>query len=957
MLQNVSGGTWNGAGAARLLASRDDRRALVDQIVAFLGANGLQGIVVDLEALPKTAQPDLAKLLTELRKEFAPRGWLATVAAPFADPTWDDRALAKASDYVILMAYDEHENSGAQGAIASQDWYVRNLTAHLQKLDPAHTIVALGNYGYDWKAGGAAQAVTFRDAIQVAGDSNSAVTFDHQSLNPHFAYREESGAQHDVWLLDAVTAYNQIRAADEFRPAGYALWRLGSEDPSIWSVFGRPYKSPPPTGLTSIAAGQDIEYEGNGEIMQITSEPQDGTRTFDTDSTRRIITNEDYQKYPSDLVVTRSGAAQGKVALTFDDGPNAEWTPKILDILKEKGVQASFFIVGVGAHASPRLVERMIAEGHDVGNHTFTHPNLGISSEEVVRVELNANQRLFQALTGRAMRLFRPPYIGDAEPNTPDAIETMRLAQELGYITVGLKVDPDDWQQPDADLIVERVLKQVSDPNAETRGQIVLLHDSGGDRTQTLLALPRLIDGLRAKGFTLAPVSELAGLTRDQAMPPFPDETLLPTVNSSMFQVTSWLRYLLGLTVIGAIALGIARLAALVSLAFWGRLRPAAPPPETIGPAPKVSVLIPAYNEAPVIVASLRRILESNHDNFEVIVIDDGSTDGTSDIVRQHFSGERRVRLLSIANGGKAHAINVGLMEAAGEVIVALDADTQFERQTIARMTRWFADPKVGAVAGNAKVGNRINMLTRWQALEYVTAQNLERRALAVLGCMTVVPGAVGAWRRSALEQLRGFPLDTLAEDQDLTIAVQKAGYRVVFDSEAIAWTEAPDTVRALAKQRFRWSFGTLQCLWKHRDVTLNPRHGALGLVALPQVWLFQIFLALFAPMVDLMLVLQLASTYVDYLQHGAQFDTGNIGITCFYYALFMAVDLSAAAIAFAFERKEQWRLLWWLVLQRFGYRQLMYYVVVKSVASALMGRFVGWGKAERKATVLVAAE
>ena len=466
-----------------------------------------------------------------------------------------------------------------------------------------------------------------------------------------------------------------------------------------------------------------------------------------------------------------------------------------------------------------------------------------------------------------------------------------------------------------------------------------------------------MIDGLRAKGFTLAPVSELAGLTRDQAMPPFPDETLLPTVNSSMFQVTSWLRYLLGLTVIGAIALGIARLAALVSLAFWGRLRPAAPPPETIGPAPKVSVLIPAYNEAPVIVASLRRILESNHDNFEVIVIDDGSTDGTSDIVRQHFSGERRVRLLSIANGGKAHAINVGLKEAAGEVIVALDADTQFERQTIARMTRWFADPKVGAVAGNAKVGNRINMLTRWQALEYVTAQNLERRALAVLGCMTVVPGAVGAWRRSALEQLRGFPLDTLAEDQDLTIAVQKAGYRVVFDSEAIAWTEAPDTVRALAKQRFRWSFGTLQCLWKHRDVTLNPRHGALGLVALPQVWLFQIFLALFAPMVDLMLVLQLASTYVDYLQHGAQFDTGNIGITCFYYALFMAVDLSAAAIAFAFERKEQWRLLWWLVLQRFGYRQLMYYVVVKSVASALMGRFVGWGKAERKATVLVAAE
>ena len=203
--------------------------------------------------------------------------------------------------------------------------------------------------------------------------------------------------------------------------------------------------------------------------------------------------------------------------------------------------------------------------------------------------------------------------------------------------------------------------------------------------------------------------------------------------------------------------------------------------------------------------------------------------------------------------------------------------------------------PRIGAVAGNAKVGNRINLITVWQALEYITAQNLERRALAALGAITVVPGAVGAWRREALEQLGGFPGDTLAEDQDLTIAIQKAGYRTLFDSEAIAWTEAPDTARGLARQRFRWAYGTLQCLWKHRDATFRPRYGALGMVALPQVWLFQILFSVVSPLVDLLLVWQIVATGLDYLQHRGQFDSTNLMRMLIFYAAFMAVDLAAA--------------------------------------------------------------
>jgi cellulose synthase/poly-beta-1,6-N-acetylglucosamine synthase-like glycosyltransferase len=392
----------------------------------------------------------------------------------------------------------------------------------------------------------------------------------------------------------------------------------------------------------------------------------------------------------------------------------------------------------------------------------------------------------------------------------------------------------------------------------------------------------------------------------------------------------------------------------LCGLALAGRVRKP-PEPALAASGHPVTVLIPAFNEEKVIVTTVERILASAYRELEVLVIDDGSKDYTAYIVRSHFREDPRVRVISIANGGKANALNVGLAAARGEVVVALDADTQFNPDTISRLVRWFDDPKVGAVAGNAKVGNRINMITRWQALEYIVAQNLERRALSALDTLTVVPGAVGAWRRDALAKLGGFPADTLAEDQDLTIAIQVAGYRVLFDSSAIAWTEAPATIRGLSNQRFRWAYGTLQCLWKYRRITFNPEFPQLGFFALPQVWLFQILLTALAPLADLLLVWQLVGQWIAYSQHGAEFQSNDLRTIGIYYCLFILVDLLAAVIGFLMERHEDLRLLWWLMLQRFGYRQIMYYVVLRSIASALRGPFVGWGKLERHGTVRAA--
>ena len=217
------------------------------------------------------------------------------------------------------------------------------------------------------------------------------------------------------------------------------------------------------------------------------------------------------------------------------------------------------------------------------------------------------------------------------------------------------------------------------------------------------------------------------------------------------------------------------------------------------------------------------------------------------------------MRLLLQSNHGKPSALNHGLSEATGEIVVSIDADTIVDPDAIPRLVRHFADEKVGAVAGNVKVMNRNRWLTRWQALEYITSQNLEKRAFDLLNCIPVVPGAVGAWRTDLLRSQGGFSGDTVAEDTDLTLTIRRNGWKILYDEEAIGRTEVPDTIDALIRQRFRWTFGTLQAIWKHRDTVGKPQYGTLGWVAVPNIFLFQIVLPLVSPIIDLLFLVTLA--------------------------------------------------------------------------------------------------
>ncbi|WP_416465180.1 glycosyltransferase [Sphingomonas sp. VDB2] len=954
VVQNVDDGTWDSAGTAALLHDHHARTAFLEHLIPALRAMHAAGVVFDFEALPAGAQGDYLAFLRQAASILHDHHLLLTLTVPVDDAGWNLARYGRLADRLFLMDYDQHYIGDTAGPIAAQPWFVQRLHAALKVVPATKTIVAIGNYAYDWTDGVKnADTLSIEDAWLSAHDSGAAIRFDPASGNASFDYQQD-GQVHHVWMLDAASGWNQVRAARLAGTGGVALWRLGSEDPGFWAAL-KQGKATPPAAMGRLTSFNSVDVEGNGEILRIDDVPTIGHRTIVMGSGRTsgLITNEHFASLPTPYVIRRTGYRPHEVALTFDDGPDPVWTPPILDILRQAHVPATFFVIGENAMMHPGLLRQIVAQGSEIGNHSYTHPNLAQVWDRGVSLELNSTQRLVEAYTGRAMRLFRAPYFGDAEPTTADEIGPALEAQKAGYLNVGLHVDPGDWTRPGADAIVARTVAQIEDGSADRSAQIILLHDSGGDRAQTVAALPRIIKALSARGYRFVPVSALAGLTPAQVMPPVRGADLAAVrVDVAIFLVLAAIAVTLKWLFFAVILFGIGRAVMLAGLALGSRSPRNRIAPPAIQPDIFVSVIIPAFNEAKVIETSVRRVLASQQVGLEVIVVDDGSTDATSRIVADSFADEARVRLLTLTNGGKAAALNRALEIARAPIIVALDADTQFEPSTIARLARWFADPAIGAVAGNAMVGNRINLVTRWQAVEYVTAQNLERRALARFGAITVVPGAVGAWRRSALDAVGGYPLDTLAEDQDLTIAVQRAGWRIAYDTEAVAWTEAPESFGALSKQRFRWAYGTLQCLWKHRSIWRERKPAGLAWVGLPQAWLFQIGFALVSPIIDLALVVSAIDTALRVHQHGWAQTQSDVLRMALYWIAFTAIDVACGAVAYRLEPREQRYPALLLVAQRFIYRQIMYSVVIRAVATAILGPWVGWGKLERSGRV-----
>ena len=974
MVNNTDGTDW--VDISGFLNDADARARFRREAGEFLSSGRYRGLMIDFEAFPAKGQPGYVALLRELSQDLHARGMKLYVAVQPHNEEFDYPVIAAAVDGVVLMDYDEHYPGGKSGPVASQDWFLDNLKYARTVIPQNKIICAIANYGYDWVlkpkdgkllAGEHDAGVSVQEAWLAARDSDEDINFDDDAMNPHFSYLDERNLRHDIWFVDAVTALNHMRVAQSLGIQTFALWRLGSEDRSLWRVWDMPGDPGAPDKLRDVPPGADVDMEGQGEILRIEEKPAHGTRDLTIDPDSKLITDEVFQNLPEPYRVGRYGYSTNKVAITFDDGPYPKWTPNILDVLKHKKATATFFLIGIQTDKFSGLAKRIYAEGHTIGNHTFTHPDVSGISTGYMKVELNLTERLFASMMGIRATLMRPPYAIDEEPDTSDQVRPLEIPQEMGYITVGNRIDPNDWSdnpRRSAEQISAYVLSHLPPCKLENLrcGNIVLLHDGGGNRAETVRALPMIIDGIRSKGYEIAPVYELLGMQRANVMAPLPRAELwaarLDRFGFWMFDAViiaiTWIFLVGDLLMTG-------RLIFIGAAAIYDRLHEKifGKPAEVASYKPKVAVLIPAYNEEKVIERTVRAALNSNYPNLRVIVIDDGSKDRTLEVARNAFRAETasgKVLILGKKNSGKAEALNYGIEHIGdAELFVGIDADTIIAPDAIARLVPHFINPRVAAIAGNAKVGNRVNLWTRWQALEYITSQNFERRALDVLGAVSVVPGAIGCWRVSAVREAGGYHIDTVAEDADLTMALLRRGYRVEYEDLALAYTEAPTNANGLMRQRFRWSFGILQAVYKHRGVV--ARKGVLGWVALPNIVIFQILLPLVSPLIDIMFAVGTIWYLIQKHFHPDSTDPASFHKLVAFFFAFLVIDFIASAIAFALERrrdddKEDVLLLSQVWLQRFAYRQLFSIVLFKTLKRALEGRRFAWDKLERTAAV-----
>src|SRR5713226_3957101 len=960
LVNNYDGVEWRIKEMAQMLASSASRQNLVRNVVEYAVESRESGIVVDFEEVPDSSQAHFRALIGALAPAMHSKGLKLMIALPARDDAYDYEFFGKQCDAIVLMNYDQHWLTSPPGPIAAQDWFVENLRQVFEVVPPQKIIVGIANYAYDWSLAAknehqAASEFSVQEALLHVEESDTDVEFDSNSLNPHYSYFDEHNHLHQVWMLDAVTAYNQLRASERLGVQGTALWRLGSSDTSLWPIWDAIHADDAARQkLSDLPPGPDLILEGDGDIWHFTDTPKHGKRSFEYDADSDLFTDESYDAIPLSYNIDRIGAAYKEIAISFDDGPDSQWTPQILDVLKEKKTPGIFFVVGGEANKRPDILKREYAEGHEIGNHTFTHPKWDEISHTQIRWELNLTQRLIESTLGVKSILFRPPYGIDHQPEYAEEVAQLPLAQDMGYLIVGQRIDPDDWslrggKNPlPAKDIVASVLRQAD------KGNIILLHDGGGERAQTVAALPQIIDALRERGYQFVSVADLIGKTRAQVMLPLSaEEQFEARADGFIFSIYQYFRFFIGIIFILGIFLVSGRAVVIGLLALIEKLRPDhAVMPD---PPPSVTVLIPAHNEESVIVQTVTSVLLSDFPNLRIVVVDDGSTDKTAELLEENFSRDPRVRIIHQVNRGKAAALNVALSHADTEFVVTIDADTEIEPDAIRNLIRHFSDPTVGAVAGNVKVGNRSRWLTRWQALEYITSQNMEKRAFDLLNCITVVPGALGAWRKKAIEAAGGITADTVAEDADLTIAIRRLGWHVDYEEEAIAWTEAPETPGVLIRQRFRWTFGTLQSFWKHSGTLFRPKYGTLGLVALPNIFVFQLVLPLISPVIDLLflgsvLAWALGQYHIVRLPLLSATATTDLERSVLFFLGFLLIDMLTCVLAFVLEKKEDWTLLVPVLLQRFYYRQLMYVVLFRSVKEAVSGRPVGWRGVESEA-------
>jgi len=884
---NAAGqGAFDPKTAQAVLADPVKRFKLIDTVIDQAVTQHWDGVIMDFEGLDSTGLANYATLLEEIKSKLPSGMQLGVdlqVIPPGASPSYfrSITRLGQAADFVNLMTYDLHVATGPVGPIGPLAWVKSEVQAEEQYISARKIRLGVAAYADIWgplaKKLGAVMAPS--DALKYAAANHLTTTWDPVIGEWHVTASDGS----EMWIQDRQSLQARIRLAQQLGIRGANIWELSRSQ-----------------SLSGVTAGIDV-YR-----------PYVATRF----------------SRPVDLF-----KGKGLVALTFDDGPDPTWTPKILSVLERLHVPATFFVIGQQAVDHPDLVARALRDGDVIGNHTYTHPDLASQPRWMAQAEINAGSWVIKGITGMQPLLFRSPY-GIADTLTTSKFSSSAdLAQLMGLQEIGWNTDTLDWSRPGVPKIVSNA---AAAPNAEP---IILMHDGGGNRAETVAALPKIVAHYRALGYQFTTVDHLDG---GVSYPYLVQRETFWGLADSLTAIAGFKLWLASRDITGTVLILMAGISLLRLSAGWvlaalylrRNSRRAAS-----GSQPLVSVLIPAHNEQETIVKTLASMARLEYPNLEVIVAENGSTDETLLRASEFAANDPRVLVMQCEARGKAGALNEAFAKSRGEVIVVLDADTVISPNFCSAVVGHFTDASVGAVAGNVKVGNRRNLLTRLQALEYIFSLSLDRASQAQVGIVSVVPGAAGAFRREAILETGGWPDRTLVEDTDLTVQLHRAGWKIEYEPAAVSLTESPETVGEVVKQRSRWIYGTTQVVSANIDSVLNVREGKLGLAALPWLLLTQVLLPVLGPLVDIYLL--------------SQFLLGQSLVALATLAL--SLLLEAAVTVWALRKAgESMSLLPGVIGLRLIWRPLMLWVALVSMTRFLRGRAVFWKKLTRKNSVEV---
>jgi peptidoglycan-N-acetylglucosamine deacetylase len=793
------------------------------------------------------------------------------------------------------------------------------------------------------------QKISFGKVYETIKTYSPEIKFDPKSGSNYLEYTDNDNIFHRVWFADSVSLFNQMmevtsRFGDEVTE-GYSFSNLGLEEQTVWDVI----KSDTFNEKKSLIENKFkvdtlVESEGKGVVSSLVAESKFGKRTLALENNK--ITTQKWDVLPTRSKVKRTGFQEKSVALTFDDGPDPTYTPKILDILKQYNIKATFFVIGRQVIDHPEIAKRIINEGHTIENHTYSHTRLSNLQSITIDNEITSTDDIIAEILNVKTNYFRTPYNDIFGFNTESDLVVLNEVKKYNKPVVEEDIDSKDWLLKDKNAIESKVFSTIDTKG----GSVILLHDGGGNRQATIESLPGIIEGINKRGYAIRTINEMVGaenqINQSAQNPDYQNQQISVSVSDFIMQV-------FGALLVLANIIGLIRY---FTLMFLLGKKPKVQLSSLLDKTKGVSVIVPCFNEEVVIIQTIKSILSTNYPNLEVVVVDDGSTDKSLQNLHKVFDSNSQVSIFTKENAGKSIALNYGIRMSKHEFVICVDADTLFDKNAITELIKHFKDPDVGGVAGNVQIGNARSALTLSQQIEYSVAQNFDKQAYAVANSVIVVPGPIGAWRKPVILGAGGLHRDTLAEDTDLTLRVLQQGWKIIYEPNAVCYTECPETLPSFIKQRNRWQFGILQVIFKNWHLILNPRYGFTGLFTLPLMFLHYIFSSLY-PFIIGGLVSYLGFYILTTINGGLQLSTRLFfeNRLFIYFSLFyLTLDVVKIIIALAREKfvKNKWKLFFVIPYYLFVYQNIMSFISFFAIIRAIRGKIVGWGHLKRTGNV-----